>query len=122
MTVPTSCSAARDRSVLRVHDQSPCEQGVEASRTRAADATRGTALRDLLLHRRRPDWKQISTWAAHGDVRQTWNRYGHLVRAAKTRRGSGSTPSSRPHNRSRLWAHTVAHDPKNDETPPPPGF
>jgi len=25
------------------------------------------------------DWKQISTWAGHGDVRQTWNRYGHLV-------------------------------------------
>lgn len=25
------------------------------------------------------DWKQISTWAGHGDVRQSWNRYGHLV-------------------------------------------
>lgn len=25
------------------------------------------------------DCKQISTWAGHGDVRQTWNRYGHLV-------------------------------------------
>ena len=25
------------------------------------------------------DWKQISTRAGHGDVRQTWNRYGHLV-------------------------------------------
>ena len=25
------------------------------------------------------DWKQISTWAGHGDLRQTWNRYGHLV-------------------------------------------
>jgi hypothetical protein len=25
------------------------------------------------------DWKQISTWAGHGDVRQTWNRYRHLV-------------------------------------------
>ena len=25
------------------------------------------------------DWKQISTWASHGDVRQTWNRYGHLI-------------------------------------------
>jgi integrase len=25
------------------------------------------------------DWKQISTWAGHGDVRQTWNRYGHLI-------------------------------------------
>jgi integrase len=25
------------------------------------------------------DWKQISTWAGHSDVRQAWNRYGHLV-------------------------------------------
>jgi len=25
------------------------------------------------------DWKQISTWAGHSDVRQTWNRYGHLA-------------------------------------------
>ncbi len=25
------------------------------------------------------DWKQISTWASHGDVRQTWNRDEHLV-------------------------------------------
>jgi hypothetical protein len=24
-------------------------------------------------------WKQISTWAGHGDVRQTWNRYDDLV-------------------------------------------
>jgi len=25
------------------------------------------------------DWKQVSVYAGHGDVRQTWNRYGHLV-------------------------------------------
>jgi integrase len=25
------------------------------------------------------DWKQISTWIGHGDVRQTWNRYAHVV-------------------------------------------
>jgi hypothetical protein len=23
--------------------------------------------------------KQISTYIGHGDVRQTWNRYGHLM-------------------------------------------
>jgi hypothetical protein len=25
------------------------------------------------------DWKQIATWVGHGDVRQTWNRYAHVV-------------------------------------------
>ena len=25
------------------------------------------------------DWKQIATWIGHGDVRQTWNRYAHVV-------------------------------------------
>ena len=29
------------------------------------------------------DWKQISTWAGHGDVRQTWNRCGHLIPAGE---------------------------------------
>jgi hypothetical protein len=29
------------------------------------------------------DWKQISVYAGHGDVRQTWNRYGHLVPGAR---------------------------------------
>jgi hypothetical protein len=59
------------------------------------------------------DWKQISTWAGHGDVRQTWNRYGHLV------------PGAEAQARERLDAYlnpprpipTVAHDPNNDETP-----
>jgi integrase len=59
------------------------------------------------------DWKQISTWAGHGDVRQTWNRYGHLV------------PGGEEQARERLDAYlnppkpipTVAQDPHNDETP-----
>jgi hypothetical protein len=59
------------------------------------------------------DWKQISTWAGHGDVRQTWNRYGHLV------------PGGEEAARERLDAYlnplkptpTVAHEPHNDETP-----
>jgi integrase len=58
------------------------------------------------------DWKQISTWAGHGDVRQTWNRYGHLVpggEAAAERLDVFLTPS-RP-------VPTVAQDPNNDETP-----
>ena len=33
------------------------------------------------------DWKQISTWAGHGDVRQTWNRYGHLVPGGEEQAG-----------------------------------
>jgi hypothetical protein len=58
------------------------------------------------------DWKQMSTWAGHGDVRQTWNRYGHLV------------PGGEEQARERLDAYlnppkpipTVAHAPQNDET------
>jgi Phage integrase family len=59
------------------------------------------------------DWKQISTWAGHGDVRQTWNRYGHLVpggeEQARERLDAYLTPPQR--------TSTVAHEPKNDETP-----
>ena len=28
------------------------------------------------------DWKQVSVWAGHGDIRQTWNRYGKVVPGA----------------------------------------
>jgi hypothetical protein len=72
------------------------------------------------------DRKQISTWAGHGDVRQTWNRYGHLV------------PGGEDAARERLVAYlnppqptpTVARASPNDETPestggfevPLPGF
>ncbi|MBV9837268.1 MAG: tyrosine-type recombinase/integrase [Solirubrobacterales bacterium] len=72
------------------------------------------------------DWKQISTWAGHGDVRQTWNRYGHLV------------PGGEEQARERLDAYlnaptltpTVAHDSPERRNPrqhggsevPLPGF
>ena len=59
------------------------------------------------------DWKQISTWAGHGDVRQTWNRYGHLVPGgedtARERLDAFLTPTQP--------TPTVAHHPNNDETP-----
>jgi len=59
------------------------------------------------------DWKQISTWAGHGDVRQTWNRYGHDVPGgediARERLDAFLTPPKA--------TPTVAHDPQNDETP-----
>jgi hypothetical protein len=72
------------------------------------------------------DWKQISTWAGRGDVRQTWNRYGHLVSGgedtARERLDAFLTPTQP--------TPTVAHKPNNDETPerhgdykvPLPGF
>ena len=59
------------------------------------------------------DWKQISTWAGHGDVRQTWNRYGHLMPGgedqARERLDAFLTPSHP--------TPTVAHASNNDETP-----
>ncbi len=46
-------------------------------------------------------------------MRQTWNRYGHLVPAGEEqaceRRGAYLTPPQ--------LKPTVAHDPQNDETP-----
>ena len=59
-------------------------------RARANKAWRGAGLEPITPHEARHcaisyfiaaglDWKQISTWAGHGDVRQTWNRYGHLL-------------------------------------------
>jgi hypothetical protein len=63
------------------------------------------------------DSKQISTWAGHGDVRQTWNRYGHLVpggeQAARERLDAYLTPP----NLTPTVAHTVAQAPENEETP-----
>jgi hypothetical protein len=54
------------------------------------------------------DWKQISTWAGHGDVRQTWNRYGHL------------NPRRRRGCRRRLDAYLEPPDPKLEPVPEPP--
>jgi len=62
------------------------------------------------------DWKQISTWAGHGDVRQTWNRYGHLVpggeAAARERLDAYlGEPTQIP-----TVAHPVAQEPENEKT------
>ena len=63
------------------------------------------------------DWKQISTWAGHGDVRQTWNRYGHLVPGGEEQARQRLDAFLTPSQPSPTVAHTVAHDSKNDETP-----
>jgi hypothetical protein len=58
------------------------------------------------------DWNEISAWAGHGDVRQTWNRYGHLVpggeEAARERLDAYLTPPQR----TPTVAHTVVHEPE----------
>ena len=64
-----------------------------------------------------PDWKQISTWAGHGDVRQTWNRYGHLVPGGEEAAGDRLDAYLNPPNLSPTVAETVAHEPNNQETP-----
>jgi integrase len=63
------------------------------------------------------DWKQISTWAGHGDVRQTWNRYGHLVPGGEEQARERLDAYLNPPKPTPTVAHTVAHDPQNDETP-----
>jgi hypothetical protein len=63
------------------------------------------------------DWKQISTWAGHGDVRQTWNRYGHLVPGGEDQARERLDAFLAPAHPTPTVAQTVAHDPTNDETP-----
>ncbi len=63
------------------------------------------------------DWKQISTWAGHGDVRQTWNRYGHLVPGGEDTARERLDAFLTPATTGPTVAHTVAHYPNNDETP-----
>jgi integrase len=65
------------------------------------------------------DWKQISTWAGHSDVRQTWNRYGHLLPGGHADAASkldalleGGKATS-----VKTVALTVAPDPQNAKTP-----
>jgi Phage integrase family len=54
------------------------------------------------------DWKQISTWAGHGDVRQTWNRYGYLI------------PGGEQAAAARLDAYLEPPDAKLELVPEPP--
>ena len=112
----------QDRGVLRLHDPRPSQQ-----------AWTQAGLEPITPHEARHcaisyfiaaglDRKQISTWAGHGDVRQTWNRYGHLVpggeEEARERLDAYLTPS-RPTS---TVAHTVAHDLQNAEPPSTRGF
>jgi hypothetical protein len=59
------------------------------------------------------DWKQISTWAGHSDVRQTWNRYGHLVPGGE---GEAADRLSAYLDRSTV-AQTVAQPLRNAKSP-----
>ncbi len=63
------------------------------------------------------DWKQISTWAGHGDVRQTWNRYGHLVPGGEEQARERLDAYLTPPTPITTVAQTVAHAPENAETP-----
>jgi integrase len=93
-------------------------------RARANAAWKGAGLEPITPHEARHcaisyfiaaglDWKQISTWAGHGDVRQTWNRYGHLVpggerEAAERLSAYLDAPTV---------AQTVAHRARNAKSP-----
>jgi len=93
-------------------------------RTRARKAWDAAGLEPLTPHEARHcaisyfiaaglDWKQISTWAGHGDVRQTWNRYGHLVPGGEHEAAERlSAYLERP-----TVAQTVAQDAENEKTP-----
>src|ERR1019366_5086628 len=63
------------------------------------------------------DWKQISTWAGHGDVRQTWNRYGHLVPGGEQAAAERLDAYLNPPPHLPTVAHIVAHPLQNPETP-----
>ncbi len=63
------------------------------------------------------DWKQISTWAGHGDVRQTWNRYGHLVPGGEDQARERLDAYLNPPKPTPTVAHTVAQDPQERENP-----
>ena len=92
---PPRADGAQGQDEPRRHRPRPWpheDRGVLAStiRARATKAWAAAGLEPITPHEARHcaisyfiaaglDWKQISTWAGHGDVRQTWNRYGHLV-------------------------------------------
>jgi integrase len=82
--------SGRDGDAL-VFGRTPTEPFYASTiRARARKAWKAAGLEPLTPHEARHcaisyfiasgmDWKQISVYAGHGDVRQTWNRYGHLV-------------------------------------------
>ena len=97
-------------------------------RARANEAWKAAGLEPITPHEARHcaisyfiaaglDWKQISTWAGHGDVRQTWNRYGHLVPGGEEQARERLDAYLNPPKPIPTEAQTVAHDPQNAETP-----
>ena len=114
VTVATSSSVARRprRSSRRRSEHARTRRGSKPGSSRSLRTRRATA-RSRTSSPPGLDWKQISTWAGHGDVRQTWNRYGHLVPdgedLARERLDAFLTPPT--------VAHTVAHDLDNEKTP-----
>jgi hypothetical protein len=72
-------------------------------------------LRDQLLHRRRPGLEADLHLAGHGDVRQTWNRYGHLLPGGEAEAASRLDAFLQPPEPT--VARTVAHRLGNAETP-----
>jgi integrase len=63
------------------------------------------------------DWKQISTWAGHGDIRQTWNRYGHLVPGGEDTARERLDAYLNSSSLAPTVAQTVAQTPENEKTP-----
>jgi hypothetical protein len=117
-------------SVLCLHYPRPREQSMAPGRPRADHPPRGAPLRDPYFIAAGLDWKQIPTWAGHGDVRQTWNRYGHLVPGGEEATRERLDAYLNSPNPTPTVAHTVALAPENEETPggyggsevPLPGF
>jgi integrase len=105
-------------------------------RSRASTAWKKAGLEPITPHEARHcaisyfiaaglDWKQISTWAGHGDARQTWNRYGHLVpgggREAAKRLSAYLDPARLAAKSDPTVAQTVAHPSTNAKSPLPTG-
>jgi PIN domain len=92
-------------------------------RSRANKAWRGAGLDPIRPHGARHraisyfiaaclDWKQISPWAGHGDVRQTSNRYGHRMPGGEDTARERLDAFLTPTQTTPTVAHTVAHNPK----------
>ena len=72
---------------------------------------------DQRLRRRRPRLDADQHLRGQGDVRQTWNRYGHLVPGGEDQARERLDAFLAPAHPTPTVAQTVAHDPTNDETP-----
>ncbi len=70
---------SQDRGVLRLHDPRRAHKALLKADHEpiTPHEARHCAISEFIVAG--PDWKQISAWAGHDDVRQTWNGYGHLV-------------------------------------------